>query len=98
MRRAFANRVDTTATALIDEAKGYGALYLALNGLIDGVLLFRDLPPLLIDWKSPRKVHHRKKDTNGRTARQAKLVEAGWPIHFIENSEQLRTLLFGKAA
>lgn len=89
-RKSWAiHRSDTTAKALIDEAKGYGAKYLPLGGIIDGVLLFRGLPPLLIDWKSPKAK---------RTDRQMKLVLSGWPIHFVATSEELRALLFGKAA
>lgn len=89
MKRGFANRIDRTATALIKEAKAYGAQYLPLNGIIDGILLFKDKPPLLIDWKSPKAK---------RTDRQMKLVSEGWPIWFITSSEELRALLFGKAA
>lgn len=89
MRRAFANKVDATQKALVAEAKAYGAKYLPLGGIIDGILLFKDLPPLLIDWKSPKAK---------RTDRQMRLVLDGWPIYFVENSDQLRTLLFGKAA
>ena len=95
-RKSWAiHRSDSTAKALIAEAEAMGAKYLSLGGVIDGILLFRELPPLLIDWKSPQKVHKQKES---RTSKQIKLVEAGWPIHFVENSEQLRALLFGKAA
>lgn len=83
------HRVDSTQKALVEEAKAYGAKYLPLGGIIDGILLFKDMPPLLVDWKSPKAK---------RTDRQMKLVLAGWPIHFVESSEQLRDLLFGKAA
>lgn len=89
-RKSWAiHRSDNTAKPLIEEAKTYGAKYLPLGGIIDGILLFRDLPPILVDWKSPKAK---------RTDRQMKLVLAGWPIHFIENSEQLRALLFREAA
>lgn len=89
-RKSFAiHRKDSTEVALVAEAKAYGAKYLPISGIIDGILLFKDLPPLLIDWKSPKAK---------RTDRQMKLVLAGWPIHFVENSEQLRALLFRQAA
>lgn len=89
-RKSFAiHRKDATEAALVAEAVAYGAQYLPIHGLIDGLLLFKDRPPLLIDWKSPK---------GKRTDRQAALVRAGWPIQFVENSAQLRALLFGKAA
>jgi hypothetical protein len=88
-RHRALHRQDRTARDLIAEARAYGAMYLPIDGVIDGILLFRDRPPILVDWKAPKAK---------RTARQMKLVLEGWPIFFVENSDQLRQLLFGKAA
>lgn len=84
MRRAFANKVDATAAALIAEAKAYGAQYLPINGTIDGALFFRGRL-YVVDWKGEK---------GALTAKQRELLDAGWPIWFISTSEQLRTLLF----
>ncbi len=88
MRRAFANRVDATASGLIEEARGYGARYLPINGVIDGVIWFRG-QVYLIDWKSAK---------TKLTDAQMSLVKDGWPIWFIRDSAALRELLFGKVA
>ena len=77
------HRQDSTAAALIAEAKAYGAQYLPLDGVIDGVLFYQDRV-LLVDFKGP---------TTRLTANQLKLVQSGWPIWFLRDSEQLRKLL-----
>ena len=87
-RHMVFGRKDATSRALIAEAKRHGADYLPIDGIIDGVL-FHQARTFLVDWKSPKAK---------RTERQMKLILAGWPIHFVESSEQLRTLLFGERA
>jgi hypothetical protein len=82
------HRQDSTAKELIAEAKAYGAKYLPLDGVIDGVLFFRD-QVYVVDWKGPK---------TKLTKRQSALLAEGHPIWFISNSQQLRELLFGKAA
>lgn len=79
MRRAFANKVDTTSKALIAHAKSLGAAYLALNGDLDGVLKVGPVQRL-VDWKSPGAT---------LTDKQAKLVAAGWQILFLSTPEQV---------
>lgn len=76
-------RADNTAKMLVAEAKGLGADYLPIDGIIDGVLFYRSRT-FLVDWKSPKAK---------RTDRQMRLILAGWPIHFIESADQLRALL-----
>lgn len=87
-RKRVWQRADSTAKALIAEAKALGADYLPLDGIIDGILFFRSRV-ILVDWKGPK---------TKRTDRQMKLVLAGWPIFFVTTSQELRELLFGKAA
>lgn len=82
------HRQDTTAKPLIAEAKALGADYLPLDGIIDGILFYRQRV-ILVDWKSPKAK---------RTDRQMKLVLAGWPVWFISSSAELRKLLLEKAA
>lgn len=85
--RHFAlHRQDDTAKALIAEAKAYGAKYLPLNGVVDGVLFFRSRV-YVVDWKGTR---------TKLTSRQSKLLAEGFPIWVIRNSQQLRGLLFGE--
>ncbi len=85
MRRAFANRTDSTASALIAEAKAYGAKYLPINGTIDGLIWFRG-NYYAVDWKSAE---------TPLTKKQKELVEGGWALHFVRDSAQLRVVLFG---
>ena len=92
MRRAA--KIDNTATALIAEAKAYGAFYLPINGTVDGALFFRGQVHI-VDWKTPK---GKKQPTVKLTDRQAKLLAEGWPIWIVGNSEQLREVLFGKGA
>jgi hypothetical protein len=87
-RHQAVHRKDATKDALVAELKAYGAKWLDLDSVIDGVIFFRGVP-YLVDFKAPKAT---------RTARQARLIVDGWPIWFIENSTQLRALLFGKAA
>jgi hypothetical protein len=87
-RHRALHRQDSTAADLIAEAKAYGAKYLPLDGVVDGVLFFRD-QVFVVDWKGPR---------TKLTKRQSELLAEGHPIWFIRTSEQLRELLFGKAA
>lgn len=85
MKPSYArHRPDTTAKALTACAKRLGARVLALNGVIDCVLDFRG-QYLLVDWKTPGETT--------LTDAQAKLVAAGWQIHFISTENQLRALL-----
>ncbi|MEY4387203.1 MAG: hypothetical protein RLY20_2486 [Verrucomicrobiota bacterium] len=83
MRRAFANRVDNTAKTLIAHAKSLGADYLTLNGDLDGVLKVGPIQ-WLVDWKTPGA---------SLTPKQARLVAAGWRIHFISTPEQLEEVV-----
>lgn len=85
-RHRALHRQDSTAKALIAEAKTYGAKYLPLDGVIDGVLFFRDRV-FVVDWKG---------DKTKLTKRQSQLLAEGHPIWFIRSSEQLRNLLFGQ--
>lgn len=83
MRRAFANKIDATAKALIVQAQDLGAQYLPINGTIDGVLFYRG-KTLLIDWKGPK---------TRVTDKQQELVDLGWPIHFVRTTDELIDLL-----
>lgn len=82
------NRSDAGSHALIKEAKGYGARYLPINGVIDGVLWFRG-QVYLVDWKGAK---------TPLTARQERLRDEGWPLWFIRDSPSLRAVLFGEVA
>lgn len=86
MRRAFANKVDSTAKALIAETRAYGYAYLPINGVIDGLIKRKDGSVIVVEWKGPN---------TPRTTAQQKLVDEGWDLAFIRTSEQLQTLLFG---
>lgn len=87
-RHRALHRQDSTAKGLIDEAKAYGAKYLPLDTTVDGAIFFRG-NVYIIDWKGTR---------TKLTKRQAKLLAEGFPVWVIRTSEQLRALLFGKAA
>ena len=88
------HRVDLTAKDLIQQAKDLGALYAAADGTWDGVLWMPSTGQLeLVDWKSPPSVHKQAKRTSGRTARQEKLRDAGWPLRFVVDEDALRRLL-----
>ena len=87
-RHRALHRQDSTAAALIEEAKAYGAKYLPLDGVVDGILFFRN-QVYVIDWKGPK---------TKLTKRQSALLAEGHAIWFIRDSDQLRALLFGKAA
>ena len=80
----YNKRTDTAAKPLIAAVKQLGARYLPLNSVIDGIVEHRGRV-LLVDWKTP--------GHETLTPTQAKLVAAGWPIHFISTIEQLQTLL-----
>lgn len=81
MRRAA--KVDSTAPALVKRARELGALYLPLNGDVDGVLQFRGRT-VLVDWKSPK---------GHLTPKQGRLVAMGWQIAFVSSENQLDELL-----
>jgi hypothetical protein len=85
-RHRAIHRQDSTAKALIAEATAYGAKYLPLDGVVDGVLFFRG-HAFVVDWKGPK---------TKLTKRQSALLAAGHPIWFIRDSQQLRDLLFGQ--
>lgn len=87
-RNRTLQRVDATAKGLIAEVVGYGARYLPINGVIDGVIWFRG-QVYLVDWKSAK---------TPLTDAQSKLVTEGWPIWFLRDSAALRELLFGRTA
>lgn len=87
-RHRALHRQDSTASALIAEAKAYGAKYLPLDGVVDGALFFRG-NVYVVDWKGQR---------TKLTKRQSALLSEGFPIWFVRTSEQLRELLFGKVA
>lgn len=87
-RHRALHRQDSTAKALIEEARAYGAKYLPLDGVVDGVLFYRD-QVYVVDWKGPK---------TKLTKRQSELLKEGHPIWFIRDSQQLRDLLFGKVA
>ena len=82
MRRAFANKVDHTAKALIAHAVSLGFTYCPVNGTIDGVLAWGHTTAC-IDWKSPG---------GTLTDAQAKLVATGFPVRFIGKPEQVEQL------
>lgn len=82
MKRAFANKVDTTAKPLIAYARDLGFGYAPINGTWDGDLYFgRTVIP--VDWKTPGK---------GITPAQGKLIAADFPLRFISTPGQLDTL------
>lgn len=82
MRRAFANKVDTTSKALIAYAESLGFVYLSINGTIDGVLAWGDRATC-VDWKSPG---------GTLTPAQSKLVARGFPVRFIGTPAQVDAL------
>lgn len=83
-RKSWAiHRSDSTAKALIAEAQQMGAQYLPVNGIIDGILFFHGRT-ILVEWKGPK---------TPVTPKQAELVELGWPIRFIRDSDQLIDVL-----
>ena len=82
MRRAFANRVDNTAKALIAHAKALGFDYEPVNGSFDGVLAYGHLA-ICVDWKSPG---------GSLTPAQQRMVLRGFPLKFIGKPEQLEAL------
>ena len=82
MRRAFANRVDTTAKALIAHAKALGFDYEPVNASFDGVLAYGHLA-VCVDWKSPGGL---------LTPSQQRMVTRGFPLRLISKPEQLDAL------
>lgn len=82
-RNRTLQRVDATAKGLISHAEALGAKYLPINGIIDGVLLYRG-KTLLVDWKSKATPY---------TKDQQKLVDTGWPLHFVRTQDELAVLL-----
>ena len=82
MRRAFANRIDRTATALVAHAKSLGFLYLPVNGTIDGVLAWGQ-QTVVVDWKA---------GGGTLTPAQSRLLASGFPVRFISRPEQLNAL------
>lgn len=82
MRRAFANRVDTTAQALIAYAEKIGFLYCPINGALDGNLAWGQ-KVIAIDWKTPG---------GDLTRAQIKLIARGFPVRFISTTLQLDQL------
>ena len=85
MRRAGAGRkVDASSKTLIAAVKQFGARYLPLNGVIDGIIEHRG-QHILVDWKTPGDA--------SLTPAQAKLVAEGWAVKFVSTVEQLQTLL-----
>jgi ATP-dependent exoDNAse (exonuclease V) beta subunit len=87
----WAARIDKSSPELVAAVKAFGGKYMAINGVIDGLIEFRGRT-FVVDWKSPKDAVNRKKPE--LTKRQKKLVEEGWTIHFISTREELMTLLF----
>jgi hypothetical protein len=82
MRRAFANKVDSTAKALIAYAKSLGFDYEPVNGTFDGVLAWGRVA-ICVDWKSP----------GGQlTPAQQRMVARGFPVRFLSTTHQLDAL------
>ena len=79
-------RADGNAKPLIAFARACGWTYVALDSLVDG-LLIRGEKTLIVDWKQPK---------GKLTERQQKLVELQVPVNFISTEAQLRELLLGK--
>lgn len=82
MRRAFANRVDNTAKALIAYAKSLGFDYEPVNGSFDGLLIWSDTVTM-VDWKSKGGL---------LTPKQQRMIARGVPVRFIGRPEQLDQL------
>lgn len=82
MRRAFANKVDTTAKPLIAYAKSLGFDYEGVNGTFDGVL-FWGAQSVCVDWKSAG---------GTLTPTQQRMVARGLPIRYLSRPEQLDAL------
>lgn len=83
MRRAFANRVDESEKSLVAYAKTIGLGYAKNGGDWDGDLyLGRVVVP--VDFKTPGK--------GSLTAKQGKLLVAGFPLRLISTPEQLDAL------
>ncbi len=82
MRRAFANKVDNSAKALIAYSESLGFVYLPINGTVDGVLAWGQAA-CVVDWKS-------KGGT--LTPAQAKLLAKGFPVRFLSRPEQIDAL------
>lgn len=82
MRRAFANRVDTTSKDLRAYAESIGFCVLPINGVID-CLLFYGSRTFAVDWKSKG---------GNLTDAQGKAVTRGAVIRFISKPEQLDAL------
>lgn len=82
MRRAFANRIDTTATALIVYAKSLGFDYEPVNGSFDGVLVWGSAVTL-VDFKSAG---------GTLTPKQQKMVARGFPVRYVSTPAQIDAL------
>lgn len=82
MRRAFANRIDNSAKALIQYARELGFDYEPVNGSFDGVLVWGNTVTL-VDWKSAG---------GTLTPKQQKMVARGFPVRFIGTPAQLDAL------
>lgn len=85
MKRAFANKVDVTAKALIAHAKTLDGVqdYCPINGVIDGLLLINGRIAA-VDWKG---------DDGALTPAQQRLIVKGWPIHFCATPERLEGIV-----
>lgn len=82
--RAWARRRDANEKSLLDTAAKCGYLVMRL-GEFDALLCKKSTKQLLmIDCKVP---------TGKPTKKQAALVAAGWPLHYIASPTQLLALL-----
>jgi ATP-dependent exoDNAse (exonuclease V) beta subunit len=81
MRRAA--RTDLTAASLVKLARQMGAVYVALNSVVDGLLWWRGRW-YVIDWKSPK---------GTLTEAQGRIVASGAKIEFVSSEQQLKDLL-----
>lgn len=82
MRRAFANRVDATEKSLVAYAKSIGFGYAKNGGDWDGDL-FLGMWVVPVDFKSAG---------GSLTAKQGKLLAAGFPLRFLHRPEQIDAL------
>lgn len=87
-RHKAVHRQDSTAKSLVQEARDYGAIVVLIDDVFDAVMSFRGRV-YVVDFKGEK---------TKLTKRQSALLAQGFPIFFIRTSEQLRDLLFGKAA
>lgn len=83
MRRAFANRVDTSEKPLVAYAKSIGFGYAKNGGDWDGDL-FLGLWVVPTEWKTL--------GTAKLTAKQQRLMAEGFPLRFISQPAQLDAL------